>query len=228
MKEHGYGFIQYSGIPLNVSWCKRELNEVGLPILLTHVPMGRILDDTEKLIEEHKEIGCYNIGLGGLFIGIKNFKTYVDKLEVAAKKIESAGLKLFYHNHMHEFMKDENGKIYFDYLIDNAPHVNFTLDTYWVERGGVDIYGLLEKIKGRVDCVHFKDYSVIEKSKDNDFLYENAECPCGEGNLDFVKMMPYFKSAGSKYFFVEQDNAAEKDDAMKEVEKSIIYLNKIF
>ena len=67
LKAAGYDFLQYSGIEFKVDKVKRELDEVGLPVYLTHVPMDRILKDTDALIKEHKEIGCRNIGLGGVF-----------------------------------------------------------------------------------------------------------------------------------------------------------------
>lgn len=228
LKAAGYDFLQYSGIEFKVDKVKRELDEVGLPVYLTHVPMDRILNDTDALIKEHKEIGCRNIGLGGVFKPMQEFKPLIDKLRVAAKKISDAGLKFFYHNHMHEFSKDETGKTYYDYIIETAPEINFTLDTYWVQRGGVDFYDLVKRIAGRVDCVHLKDHSVILDGDPEKCVFINKECPCGDGTLDFHKMIPAVLDAGAKYLFVEQDNAAEKEDSLGEVIKSVIYLKNNF
>ncbi len=234
LKEMGYSFLQYSGAPIDVKRMKREIEEVGLPIILTHSPADRILNDTDELIKEHKSIGCYNIGLGSAMgengNNAQSFKEQIDKYELVAEKMEKQGMKFFYHNHMHEFMKDENGELLFDYMIKNAPHFNFTLDTYWVVRGGVDFYDLVKKLKGRISCVHLKDNKVIysEKSEIEGYNIANEICPCGDGTLDFKKMYVALKEAGAEYFIVEQDNAALKEDTLNQVKRSIDYLNKIF
>lgn len=41
-------------------------------------------------------------------------------------------------------------------------------------------------------------------------------------------MIPAVLEAGAKYLFVEQDNAAEKEDSLGEVIKSVIYLKNNF
>ena len=129
---------------------------------------------------------------------------------------------------MHEFQRVENGKTWYDYIIENAPYINFTLDTYWVMRGGVDIFSLIPKLKGRVNCVHFKDHKVIVNPENTSPSHINTECACGDGTLDFVKIYKALKKVGVKYVIVEQDNAALLPDTLGEVKKSIEYLNKIF
>ena len=66
LKEMGYDAVQFSGVKYNVDMIKRGIKESGLPVVLTHVPIDRILDDTDALIEEHFSFGCKNIGLGAI------------------------------------------------------------------------------------------------------------------------------------------------------------------
>ena len=230
LKEMGYDYIQYSGLPIHVDWIKREMKEVGLPVRLTHVAVDRIIDDLPTVIKEHKAFKCKNIGVGGIF-GVygsdyQEFKNKILELNAQAEKINNAGFKFFYHNHMHEFQRAENGKTWYDFIIENAPYVNFTLDTYWVMRGGVDIYEVIEKLKGRVDCVHFKDHSVIVSSE-GPTGHINSECACGDGTLNFAKIFKHVKKAGAKYIIVEQDNAALLPNTLEEVEKSVKYLKNL-
>lgn len=228
LKEMGYDYIQYSGLPIHTKWIKREIKEVGLPVKLTHCSYDRIVNETQTLIKEHKSFKCKNIGIGGVFNeDLTNFDLYaqkIDKLNETAKIIKESGCEFFYHNHMHEFQRLPNGKTWYDYVIENAPNINFTLDTYWVMRGGVDIYEVIEKIKGRVQCVHFKDHSVISDGKG---FYTNIECACGDGTLNFLKIFKQVKKAGAKYIIVEQDNAALLPDTLGEVKKSVIYLKNL-
>lgn len=232
LKEYGYSFIQYSGLPIHVDWIKRQLKEVGLPVKLTHVSSDRILNELDKVILEHKQIGCNYIGIGGIFDDagrdFEVFKSVIDALNKKAKIIKDNQMEFFYHNHMHEFQTQPNKKTWYDYIIENAKNVNFTLDTYWVYRGGVDIYNVIEKISGRVQCVHFKDHKVVVNGeKGTQPSHVNEECACGDGTLDFARIYNAVKKAGAEYVIVEQDNAALKPNTLEEVKKSIDYLNSI-
>ena len=64
LKEMGYSYLQFSGAEFDADRIKRVSEATGLPIVLTHVPMDRILNDTAALMEDHAKFGCHNIGLG--------------------------------------------------------------------------------------------------------------------------------------------------------------------
>ena len=53
LKKMGYSYIQYSGGAFDADMIKRVSEASGLPVVLTHVPMDRIINDTEALMEEH-------------------------------------------------------------------------------------------------------------------------------------------------------------------------------
>ena len=226
LREMGYSFLQFSGTAFDADMIKRVSDESGLPFVLTHVPMDRIIGDTEALMEEHARFGCKNIGLGAMGSKIimdekACFET-IEKLEAAAEKMEKNGFSFFYHNHHHEFFK-YNGETIFDYMIKNAPHINFTFDTYWAQYGGVNVIEFINKLKGRIACVHLKDYRIALKEK---FIPDFA--PVGDGTIDFKAIVPKMLEAGAEYFIVEQDNAADAEDPFGEVKRSIDYLKKEF
>ena len=226
LREMGYSFLQFSGTAFDADMIKRVSDESGLPFVLTHVPMDRIIGDTEALMEEHARFGCKNIGLGAMGSKIimdekACFET-IEKLEAAAEKMEKNGFSFFYHNHHHEFFK-YNGETIFDYMIKNAPHINFTFDTYWAQYGGVNVIEFINKLKGRIACVHLKDYRISLKEK---FIPDFA--PVGDGTIDFKAIVPKMLEAGAEYFIVEQDNAADAEDPFGEAKRSIDYLKKEF
>jgi len=64
LKEMGYSYIQYSGGAFEPERIARVSAATGLPVVLTHVPMNRIVNDTQALMEEHDKFGCKNIGFG--------------------------------------------------------------------------------------------------------------------------------------------------------------------
>ena len=226
LRDMGYSFLQFSGTAFDADMIKRVSDESGLPFVLTHVPMDRIIGDTDALMEEHARFGCKNIGLGAMGSKIimdekACFET-IEKLEAAAERMEKNGFSFFYHNHHHEFFK-YNGETIFDHMIKNAPHVNFTFDTYWAQYGGVNVIEFIDKLKGRIACVHLKDYRIALKEK---FIPDFA--PVGDGTIDFKAIVPKMIEAGAEYLIVEQDNAADAEDPFGEVKRSIDYLKKEF
>ena len=66
LKEMGYISMQYSGAEFVPDRLKRVSDATGLPFVLTHMPADRIVNDTDKLMEEHAVFGCKNIGLGSI------------------------------------------------------------------------------------------------------------------------------------------------------------------
>lgn len=230
LKEMGYSFFQYSGAAYDPERIKRVTEEVGTPIRLTHMDRDRILNETEKVCEENLYFGNRNIGLGAMSWDIitdeKKCKEYIEKYNKAGEIMQKMGCKFFWHHHNFEFYP-HNGQTVMDYVIDNAPYINFTLDTYWLQMGGVNIIEYLEKLKGRIGCVHLKDF----KTK---FYIDDKEMPrfepeiesVGYGVMNFQSIIDKMREVGVEHYFVEQDNAADLPDTLHLVERSIQYLKK--
>ena len=196
-----------------------------MPVVLTHRPMARIIDETEKLMEEDGSFGCKNIGLGSMdmhcILDDDLFKAKVEELDRAGEKMKKAGFKFFYHNHYQEFIRSKEGETRFDYMIKNAKNINFTLDTYWVQYGGANILEFLDKLDGRIECVHIKDYAILlDKEGNPKPTYESV----GYGNINFKPIIEKMKTKGVKYFLVEQDNASDLPDTMAQVLRSAKYM----
>ena len=228
LKEMGYSYMQYSGGPYDVERIKRVSEQTGMPICLTHAPYDRIVNETETLMEEHSQFNCKNIGWGAMpiakIIDETECKKMIELLNDAGEKMAKKGFKFFYHHHNFEFFKHGNQTV-FDYIVENAPYVNFTADTFWLQYGGVDILSTLEKLKGRIECVHLKDYK--QRYNEERKNIEPAFSPIGEGLLNFKSIVDKLQTLGVKYYLVEQDNAADLPDTLGQVKKSIDYLKKI-
>ncbi len=226
LKNMGYSYVQFSGAPFDAQMIKRAIDEVGLPVVLTHVPFDRIINDTEALMDEHELIGCKNIGLGMMPLDdVKDSERRVKAiaaLNAAGERMARRGFKLFYHHHDFEFIR-YGDKTVFDMLID-APYINFTLDTFWLQSGGVDIVDTIARLKGRIECIHLKDYMIVFK-EDGGWV-KPCFAPVGDGNINFAAVIDAAREAGAKYFLVEQDNAASLPDTMGQVERSVRYVDK--
>lgn len=206
MKEIGYENAQMSAIcKMDPYELKAFSDEFELPIVCTHSPYDRIINDTDALIKEHQIYGCPVIGLGsmggdyrGSFEGLKKF---LSEIEAPVKKIRDAGLYFSYHNHAFEFEKLDNGALIYDYMIENCPEMTFILDTYWVKYGGYDYLEYIKSLgKARITNVHFKDMKEAPKGD---------ICACGDGVIDFKPVISLCDSLGIESALVEQDNAPD-------------------
>ena len=239
LKEMGYAYVQFSGREFNPQIIKKGIEESGLPVVLTHNPLNKFLEASDKLMEDHDIFGCKNIGLGSMngievYQDENRFKETVEQLNKVAEKLAKNGYKFFYHNHHVEFIKMSNGQTMFDYMIENAPYFNYTLDTHWLQYGGVSVVEYIKKLKGKIECVHLKDYGVSIKEdeevlknalKTTDQLNFNI-MPVGDGNMNFKDIVEACKEGGTKWYIVEQDNACAQSDPFDQVRRSVEYIDK--
>ena len=233
LREMGYASMQFSGAPYDAEMILRVSKESGLPIVLTHVPADRIINDTEALMREHDSFGCHNIGLGHIppqtIVKEAECKALIADLEAAAERMSKNGFRFFYHNHQHEFIK-YGEQTMFDYMLQAAPHFHYTLDTYWLQYGGVNVLEWIDMLQGRIACVHLKDYRIEPKYDAEGVMTEVSPrfAPVGDGMMNFKAIIPALLQAGTKHLIVEQDNAVDFPDALEEVKRSITYLKKEF
>lgn len=198
----GYETVQISAIgPIAPQRVRELCDKHGLEIVLTHTDPLRIMNDTEAVIKEHDIMGCKYIGIGMMpkkYCSPQWLPRFAQDYKEAAKKIAAAGKLLMYHNHNIEFQKFD-GKLVIDTLMESfAPdELGFTLDTYWVQMGGADVCAWMEKLSGRIPCIHLKDMAVNG--------WDPVMAPVGEGNLDFYKIIKTAENCGTQHLLVEQD-----------------------
>ena len=222
----GFECVQFSGCgPIDWTVLRDTCERLGIELVITHNPYARLLDDTEKLIDEHRILGCDCLGLGMMPVDMRNnvadVEKFIESLAEPIKKIKEAGMSFNYHNHAFEFNKLD-GKTIMDRIIEryDASELGITLDVYWVQQGGADIYQWIEKLKGRLSIVHIKDQKLEEN-------YKTAKmAPVGYGNMNIPGIMAALKKAGTEYAIIEQDHCY--DEAPFDcLERSLKYLKSI-
>ena len=225
-KAMGYENVQFSGVPYMEPEIWAEISrETGMNIVCTHNSFDRIVNDTDKLIEEHKIFGCSVIGIGsmpGEFRGsLEALEKFFAVMEEPVKKIEAAGLHFAYHNHDFEFQTWEGMDMcVYDYMIEKCPTWHLILDTGWVQIAGRSPIEYIERIGGeRLQNIHFKEFGSMDRT---------TICPCGEGISDFPAIIAVCEKVGVAQVLVEQDNAATKENPLGEMEKSVSFLLPLF
>ena len=201
----GYRNVQISGTcPYPADWLKENLDKNGLKCVLTHIPVPRLTGELEQVIADHEVFGCGHIGLGWWAFDPEKNMSYDQWMEIfppIAKKIAAAGKLFMYHNHDQEFKK-LGGKLIIEKLMEAVPadQMGFTVDTFWVQAGGGDPAQWLEKLAGRIPCIHLKDYA-----------YGRSMAVVGEGNINFDRVFEKAEAGSTKYMLVEQDDCHGED-----------------
>lgn len=216
LSKIGYQAVQVSGVcEIEPELLKSYVDEYNMPVACTHVAYDKIIGETEKQIHDHKIFGSPVIGIGSMpdrFRGsVEGVREFLKSIEEPMKKIEAAGLRFAYHNHAFEF-DDLGGVRGFDILIEEAPTLNFILDTYWVKYGGDDYMKYIKLFgKERMSNIHFKDMNSEPKGE---------ICACGNGIIDFAPVAKLCRELGVDYALVEQDNASSFGDPIDQMEIS--------
>ena len=203
VRAMGYRAVQCSAMgPIAPEELRKIADGEGVTICATHIAFERLLSEIEKVIAEHKTIGCENVAVGGMpgdyqknRDGVLAFARQADGV---GKKLRKAGLTFSYHNHYWEFEKFE-GELILDLVYGNTGRKNLLaeLDTYWVQYGGGDPAAWIKKLGRRQVLLHLKDMAVVERKP--------VFAEIGEGNLNWRRILQAAKAAHVRWYLVEQD-----------------------
>ena len=205
----GYKHIQLSGVcAYEADWMQEKLTAYGLSADITHFSYDRITKDVSGTIAFHDTMHCKYIGIGSNPRGInpEGLAVMETELRPVLPAIVASGHKFMYHNHHMEFARFD-GKTFLDLLCETftPEECGVTLDTYWVQAGGADPAYWLRKLKGRVDCIHFKDMVFAPQDK------AVRMAAIGKGNMNYPEILNACEDAGVFCAFVEQDNCYGED-----------------
>ncbi len=209
----GFKYIQLSGVcPYEADWMKERLDKYGLSCQLTHFDWNRVRNETKTLIHHHDVLGCKYIGIGGYGgwgpeLTEEKIHAQLASMVEPTEKIFAAGHKYMVHTHDKEFYRMSDGRLYIEHLCDYAPaeKMGITLDTYWAHAAGADPAVWLRKLKGRVNCVHFKDMAI------NQAKGHIEMAPIGEGLMNYDAILSACEDADVEYGFIEQDDCNGQD-----------------
>lgn len=155
--------------------------------------------------------------------GVAVIKKLADTLNTAGKRCAESGLKLCYHNHAFEFEKVD-GKTLLDVLMESTDPklVALEFDIMWSQVGGVPPVEIFKKYKGRIPLVHLKNVTAGVGPQYNERVPREAFQEVGKGVIDIPAVLKAAAAAGSKHYFVEQDQTP--GNPMDSLRGSIGYL----
>ncbi len=156
-------------------------------------------ENYEQMIDDAAEAGMRYIilpSLPGEWTGtIDGYQRAADFFNKAGERCKKAGIRFGFHNHQVEFM-EINGRVPYDVLLEltDPKLVIFELDLAWITAAGKDPVAYFRNYPGRFEVWHLKDLTP-----------EKQDATLGEGIIDFRPILAEARTAGMKYWFLEQD-----------------------
>jgi sugar phosphate isomerase/epimerase len=192
----GYGDRKFYG--LKPKEYGKLVKKTGMVPLSTHSAIRP--ENEDQMIEDTAEAGIKYLFLPSLPEDWSNstdsYQRTADYFNKVGEKCKKAGLMFGFHNHQIEF-KELNGRVPYEILVENTDPglVTYELDLAWITAAGKDPVAYFQKYPGRFQVWHLKDLSP-----------ELEDATLGEGIIDFKPILAQAKTAGMKYWFLEQDN----------------------
>jgi sugar phosphate isomerase/epimerase len=188
----GYDGIELAG---TYGWSadqwKKLLAETKLTVVGAHVGLADLETKWAETASFQRAIGNHRLVVPSLPKELHNaagFREAAHRLNALGKTASAGGFHLYYHNHSFEFAPLGAGRCGMDILLAETDQscVAFEVDTYWVERGGLDSRQFIERHAGRIGLIHAKE---LRKR-------DNADVPAGQGDIDFKFILPFARQKG--------------------------------
>ena len=179
------------------------LDGFGLVAAGRHAGLAELETTLPALAEELRTLGCDRIALAWIDPpeSEDDARAIVARIAEIARHASALGLRLGFHNHWSELAELDGAGTVLDKLRAlPADLVWLELDLGWVWEAGADPVVELERSAGRCPLVHVKDFRSRGARED---------CPVGDGDVGYERILPAALRSGAEWLVVEQDNPAE-------------------
>jgi sugar phosphate isomerase/epimerase len=227
--QTGYKEVEFAGY---FDHTPKEVREIvdknGLTAPSTHLGYDLIENKLPEMIEVahvigHKYIVCPWIDEKQRTAD--GWKRAVELFNKAGETTEKAGIQFCYHNHSFEFSPVEGlgGKGAYDYLLaeTNPKYVKMEMDLCWISVAGKDPVEYFKKHPGRFPLVHVKDY-VNDPNATSSYagatgsvVFKGRLADVGKGQINWKRIFEHSETAGTKHYFVENDDAKKPFEDIK-------------
>ena len=214
----GYDGVEFAGFGnASVEEVAAALKELNLQSVGSHTGIDALQNDLAGVVSTAQALGHPHVVcpyIGEEWRSAEGYKKLAQTLNSIGAELKKSGLQMCYHNHAFEFEKYD-GEYGLDllYKSSDADLVHAEIDSYWVQKGGVNPAEYIKQYTGRAPLIHLKDM--------------NAEsggfAPVGTGIIDWQAVFAVADEHAVAYI-VEQDSC--EGDPFDSVTTSIANLKK--
>ena len=232
LEAQGYSEVELVRGNMDKIW--GSLKQTKLKPISLHLDTSYFFKDIDKLnpaLDDAKAKGLQYVVCPYIATadrgGVDVIKRLAETLNKTGERVKAAGMKLCYHNHAFEFEPVAGtSERLIDVFMKNADKnlVALEFDIMWSQVGGVPPVEMFEKYKGRIPLVHLKNVTKMA-AQYNERVPKEAFQSVGTGVIDIAAVLRAAKAAGTKHFFVEQDQTP--GNPLDSLKQSHDYLKKL-
>jgi sugar phosphate isomerase/epimerase len=198
--------IGYDGVELydlhghDAARVREWLDACGLAVAGRHAGLNALETQLPALVDELNVLGCDRIALSWIDPPASSDEARAIVARIASVALEAGerGLRFGFHNHWSELAELDDAETVLDKLRAlPAELLWLELDLGWVWEAGADPAAELELTAGRCPLVHVKDFRRRGSRED---------CPVGDGEVGYERILPVALRSGAEWLVVEQDN----------------------
>jgi len=203
----GYKEVEAAGFfNMPVEQVKAAMQGAGLRCVSAHYPLMLLNQHLDEILPFCKSLGTGFVvcsspmhqqqGVKGP-LSLDDWRWSADQFNQIATKVEAAGMRFAYHNHIAEFTPIDGVLPWEEMAKHTDPaKVSFELDCGWVIVGGQDPVHYLKQYPTRIVMLHVKDF------KDN----KEPSVELGTGSIDYTPIFAAAAAGGHvRHAFVEQE-----------------------
>lgn len=219
---------------------REKLDAIGLQAIGNHVPADEFIKDPQKVISEHKMVGCSYITIAWPDRAISpahpDFEKLLADIRYLSKQCLEAGITPLYHNHEFEFLHSPSS---LDLIMESCKEDGLCLepDLGWMAFKGEDPAEYLIRYADCSPVIHWKDIY----AKDLSQVGEGPELgtqkanpqkgyfefrPVGYGMLNVPKLFPLALACKPQWFVMDHDLAYDRD-SYEDLKLSLDYIRTI-
>jgi sugar phosphate isomerase/epimerase len=226
----GMGFREVEGAGLwkrTAVELRSALDAAGLRCPSAHMGYERLRDDLAGALAEATTLGAKWIVCPWIAEKVTrdDILRAADLFNRAAKGASERGMRFAYHVHGYEFIPATEGTLFDTLARSTDPkQVEFQVDVFHAFHGGADPARLIQQHAARVTSLHLKDLQKGAAVKAGTSTgTPDIDVPVGTGQLDMPAILRAAKSAGTLYYFLEDESA----DPLTHIPMSLKYLESL-
>lgn len=215
LAEIGYDGVEFLGFfNHKPSTIRNKLEAYNLTAIGDHVSFEDFTKNAEKTIEDHKILDCGYITIGAppadSLPGEDGYLEAKKEIERIGEMMNSAGMKLLFHNHSNELNESVNGKTILENLLDDISSDLLYLepDLGWMSIGGAEPSYYLTKYRNRCPIIHFKYYYAAKPKRPENFEFR----PTGYGVMCNASLYELSLECKPEWYIMDHDCSYERDE----------------
>lgn len=217
--ELGFDGVEFAGFGgMSASEIKSLLNDLNLQAASCHVPLDKLKNELNQVIDDAKTIDCHYVVCPYIEEREeKDYKKLIQDLNEIGERCRKEGITLCYHNHDFELESLSDGRSALEVIFEETDenNVKCEFDIYWLQKAGENPASWIDRYKGRTPLVHLKDMT----TDDERFFAE-----LGTGGVDLPSILNRGEESGVQWWVVEQDES--RLSPLESLEISMEYLKK--